>query len=90
MPACGVIVPSVALPPTMPLTSQMTLVSLNPLTVAEKGCERPSSTLAEGGEIVMPPTALIVTVNAVALAGSAAGVAGITIVFGEGGVAGAV
>ncbi len=85
-----VTVPTVWSPPTTPLTSQVTLVSGTPLTVALKGCERPSSTLAEVGETLIEMTTLMATATAAALVGSAAGVAVMLTVLGDGAATGAV
>jgi len=78
------------LPPTIPFTSQVALSSCAPVTVAVKGCERPSSTLAEAGETLTETMALIVTATDATLVGSAAGVAVTITVSGEGALAGAV
>jgi len=46
------IVPVVELPPAVPFTSQVTLVSVGPLTDAENCCVAPEATVAVVGEIV--------------------------------------
>jgi hypothetical protein len=48
----ALMVPAVALPPAMPFTLQVTLVSLELLTVATKVCDAPSTTDALPGVIV--------------------------------------
>ena len=46
------IVPAVAVPPTVPFTSQVTLLSVGPVTAAENCCDAPAVTVAVVGEIV--------------------------------------
>jgi hypothetical protein len=46
-------VPMIASPPFSPFTCQVTVVFVEPVTVAVKGCVAPPATLAEVGEMVM-------------------------------------
>ncbi len=90
LPAELVTVPTLWSPPTTPLTSQVTLGSCAPLTVAAKICERPNSTVAEGGDTATDIEPLMVTAMEAAFTGSAAGVAVMLTELGAGADAGAV
>ena len=46
------IVPAVAVSPTVPFTSQVTLLSVGPVTAAENCCDAPAVTVVVVGEIV--------------------------------------
>jgi hypothetical protein len=93
LPGAATIVPTAALPPVMPLTSQLTLVSDAPLTVPVKFMVLPGATVAAVGEIVILTTVLAVVMLIVAVAdlvGSAMLVAVSNTKSGEGRVCGAV
>src|SRR5260370_35008241 len=84
------IVPTTLLPPTVPLTSHVTVASWAPVTTAWNACALPSGIVAEAGETETLTVETIVTVTAVAFEGSANGVAVICTVAGTGGNEGAV
>jgi hypothetical protein len=88
-PEIFVTVPMVAFPPTMPFTSQVTLVFADPVTCAVNCCVDESATLADPGVTTTLTCALIVTFIDAALVGSAAGVAATVITDGDGAVTGA-
>jgi len=67
--------PTAVFPPTIPLTSHVTVASRAPVTVAWKDCAAPSATVAEEGEINTPINAPMETEMEAALDGSACGVA---------------
>lgn len=83
-------VPVVALPPTMPLTSHVTVASGDPVTTAWNACVLPSATLAAVGDTETLTLETIVTDREVALDGSASGDAVICTAAGDGANAGAV
>jgi hypothetical protein len=82
--------PTVRLPPTTPLMSQVTVASCAPVTVAWNFCAAPSATVAAEGEIETPIPGRIETAKDVAFDGSACGVAMICTAAGDGGGEGAV
>ena len=82
--------PTAALPPTAPLTSQVTVAFSAPVTAAWKACVAPSGTATAVGEIEMPITGMIEMETEVAFDGSACGVATICTVAGDGTTEGAV
>jgi hypothetical protein len=84
------IVPVVVLPPTVPLTSHVTLLSCDPVTTAWKACVLPSATVAAVGNTDTLTMETMVTDRDVALDGSASGAAVICTVAGDGANAGAV
>jgi hypothetical protein len=84
------IVPIVVLPPTMPLTSQVTVVSCAPVTTAWNACALPRATVAEDGDTVTLTIEITLTATAVAFDASANGVAVICTVGGAGANEGAV
>jgi hypothetical protein len=59
-------VPTVELPPTVPLTSQLIAVLLVPETVALNACDRLSWTLALAGEIPTDTAAAVTETDALA------------------------
>src|SRR5665213_3272532 len=71
----AMIVPTVALPPAMPLTSQLTAVFNVPVTVAVNAMLLPSATTATLGEIVTVTAGLMDTVREAVFDGSATAVA---------------
>jgi hypothetical protein len=84
------IVPRVAFPLAMPLTSHVTVASCSPVTVAWNDCVPPSDTVAAVGDTATVTTDMTPTEMYVAFEGSARGVAVIWIVPGDGGTFGAV
>jgi len=84
------IVPTVLSPPTIPLTSHVTVASCAPVTTAWNACVLPSAIVAAGGDTETLTVETIVTDTAVAFEGSASGVAVICTVAGAGGNEGAV
>ena len=79
------------MPPATPFTDQLTLVLVDPVTVAPNGCVAETCTEALVGETDTDTVAgVIVTVAEALLVGSAALVALIVTVAGEGTLAGAV
>lgn len=83
-------VPTAELPPTTPLTSQVTVASCAPVTTAAKFSDAPRATVAAVGEIETVIEARIETDTEAVFDGSASGVATIRTVAGDGGTAGAV
>src|ERR1700733_6274406 len=83
-------VPSAALPPTTPSTSQVTVWSCAPVTVAWKICDPASATVAGEGVTATLTAGTIATETDAAFDGSACGVTVICIAGGEGGKEGAV
>ena len=83
-------VPSVEFPPTTPPTSQVTVASCSPVTVAWNTWVSPSATVATVGEIETPTMETIFTETDAVFEGSATAAAVICTVPGEGGSAGAV
>ena len=81
--------PSAELPPIIPFTSQVTLVWLVPATIAEKSVTPLRGTLTAVGEMVMLIAVLICRVIDANFDGSAAGVAVIVTLFGDGAIGGA-
>jgi hypothetical protein len=84
------IVPIVVLPPTTPLTSQVTVASRGPVTTAWNAWALPSATDAASGDTVTLTMETTVTATAVAFVASANGVAVICTVGGAGANEGAV
>jgi hypothetical protein len=83
-------VPTVLSPPTIPLTSHVTVASCAPVTTAWNACVLPSAIVAADGDTETLTVETIVTDTAVAFEGSASGVAVICTVAGVGGNVGAV
>jgi len=88
-PGPFVTVPKVEFPPTIPFTSQVTEVSCEPETCAVNDCVAPSAMVAVDGFTLTLIGPRMVTAMDADLAGSAAGVAVMATVFGDGGTAGA-
>jgi len=84
------IVPILVLPPTMPLTSQVTVASCAPVTTAWNACVLPRAAVAEDGDTVTLTIEITFTATAVAFDTSANGVAVICTVGGAGANDGAV
>ena len=82
--------PTAVLPPTIPLTSHVTVAFRAPVTVAWNACAAPSGTVAVEGVIEIAITEIMETETEVALDGSACGVAMICTVAGDGATEGAV
>src|SRR5450631_696525 len=82
--------PTAELPPTTPLTSQVTVASCAPVTVACNARAAPSATVVAEGEIETPIAGKIETETEAAFDGSACGVAMICTLAGDGGSGGAV
>src|SRR5579872_1046853 len=83
-------VPTIELPPTIPLTSHVTLGSCAPVTVARNVWTALSASVAEEGDTEIWMEGAIETETEAAFAGSACGVATTCTVAGDGGRAGAV
>ena len=83
-------VPTVELPPTIPSTSHVTVVSCDPVTVARSACAAPSPIDAFFGETETRMAGRMETENEAAFDRSASGVAMICTVAGDGASAGAV
>ena len=83
-------VPVVALPPTTPLTSHVTVASCAPVTTELNVCVFPNATVAAVGDTTTLTVDRIVTDTDVTFDGSASGVATIRTVAGAGGNVGAV
>lgn len=81
--------PTYALPPTIPSTSQVTVVSCTPATVAWNACEAPSATAADDGKMDTLTAGIMETETEAVFDGSACGVATICTVAGDGGCKGA-
>ena len=82
--------PTVTLPPTMPLTSHVTVASCAPVTAAWNACVLPSAIVAAGGDTETLMVETSITDTPVAFEGSASGVAVICTDAGAGANEGAV
>lgn len=90
LPPAFVTVPTPALPPTIPFTSQVTAVPGATHRVAVNDCDCPSTTLAAAGEIELGAAHVIVTTAEADFEVSATLVAVTFTVGGDGGALGAV